>query len=206
MVKRVSTSSKSNPEIVGVKFSRYWFGIHCSGDQRQICLPNTEDGHSELEKIAKDRKALVCFESANGCEWWLWANLAMAGVQVRQVSPAQVKAFGRSRGTLAEKDLTDAELIADFIAVHPQAGFSLPSGILFILKTLMAERKQLVDTRKMALQRNKANLKNETARSAEDQFNEDLELLEREIAMDEAAIQGILAAMIDEDETAEQIE
>ena len=202
----MSTSSKSNPEIIGIKFSRYWFGIHCSGDQRQICLPNTDDGHSELEKIANDRKALVCFETANGREWRLWANLAAAGVQVRQVSPAQVKAFGISRGTLAEKDLTDAELVADFIAVHPQAGFSLPSGMLFILKTMMTERKQLVDIRKMALQRNKANLKNETARSAEDQFNEDLELLEHEIVEVETMVEGLLAAMIDEDETVGQAE
>ena len=202
----MSTSSKSNPEIIGVKFSRYWFGIHCSRDERQICLPNTEDGHSELEKIAKDRKALVCFESANGCEWWLWANLAMAGVQVRHVSPAQVKAFGRSRGTLAEKDLTDAELIADFMAVHPQAGFSLPSGMMFILKRLMTNRKQLVDTRKEMLQRNKANLKNKTSHAAEDPLNENLELLEHRIVEVETIVEGLLAAMIDEDETVGQAE
>ena len=206
MVKRVSTSSKSNPEIVGVKFSRYWFGIHCSGDQRQICLPNTEDGHSELEKIAKDRKALVCFESANGCEWWLWANLAMAGVQVRQVSPAQVKAFGRSRGTLAEKDLTDAELIADFIAAHPEEGFSLPSGMMFILKSLMTSREQLFDTRKEMLQRNKADLMNKTAYAAEDSLDENLELLDHRIVEVETIVEGLLAAMIDEDETAGQTE
>ena len=202
----MSTSSKSNPEIIGVKFSRYWFGIHCSSDERQICLPNTEDGYSELEKIAKDRKALVCFESANGCEWWLWANLATAGVQVRQVSPAQVKAFGRSRGTLAEKDLTDAELIADFMAVQPQAGFRLPSGMMFILKRLMTNRKQLVDTRKEMLQRNKANLKNKTAHAAEDPLNENLELMEHRIVEVETIVEGLLAAMIDEDETAGRAE
>ena len=77
---------------------------------------------------------------------------------------------------------------------------------MFILKRLMTNRKQLVDTRKEMLQRNKANLKNKSAQAAEDTLNENLEFLEHRVAEVEAMVEGLLAAMIDEDETTEQVE
>ena len=58
-----------HPEIIGLDVSRDWLDIHCLSDGRQLRLPNTDEGHSELESIAGDRNALVCFEAAGGCEW-----------------------------------------------------------------------------------------------------------------------------------------
>ena len=183
----------SHPEIIGIDVSRDWLDIHCLSDGRQLRLPNTDDGHAELEEIAGDRTALVCFEATGGCEWRLWSNLEAAGIQTRQLPPAQVKAFGRSRGTLAKTDRIDAELIARFMAFRPEAGRSLPNGKLRDLRTLTTARRQLVDVRKCLMQQNKANLKNGTAELVEDQFTEHLELVERQIAEFEEKIRSLLA-------------
>ena len=39
----------SQPEIIGLDVSCDWLDLHCVSDSRQIRLPNTDEGHSELE-------------------------------------------------------------------------------------------------------------------------------------------------------------
>ena len=48
-------------EIIGLPVSGDWFDIHCLSDDRQLRLPNTEEGHSKLEEIAVGR---ICPEVA----------------------------------------------------------------------------------------------------------------------------------------------
>ena len=136
---------------------------------------------------------MVCFEATGGHEWRLWASLEAAGIEARQLAPAQVKSFGRSRGTLAKTDRIDAELIACFMAFRPEAGRRLPSGKLRDLRALTTKRKQLVEMRKSARQQIKANLRNGTAEPVEDLTDELLELLERQIAEVEERIRSLLA-------------
>ena len=186
-------NTATHPEIIGLDVSRDWLDIHCLSDDRRIRLPNTDEGHSKLEAVAGDREALVCFEATGGHEWRLWASLAAAGVEARQLAPAQVKAFGRSRGTLAKTDRIDAELIARFMAFRPEAGRRLPSGRLRDLRTLTTKRKQLVEMRKSARQQAKADLRNGAAESVEDLTGELLELLERQISEVEERIGSLLA-------------
>ena len=160
---------------------------------RRLRLPNTDEGHSKLEEIAAGREALVCFEATGGHEWRLWASMAAAGIEARQLAPAQAEAFGRSRGTLAKTDRIDAELIARFMAFRPEAGRRLPSGKLRDLRAPATKRKQLVEMRKSARQQAKANLKNGTAEPVEDLSGELLELLERQVAEVEERIGSLLA-------------
>ena len=87
-----------------------------------------------------------------GHGWRLWASLEAAGIKARQLPPAQVKAFGRSRGTLAKTDRVDAELIARFMAFRPEAGRRLPSEKLLDIRVLTTKRKQFVEMRKSARQ------------------------------------------------------
>ena len=183
----------SHPEIIGLDVSRDWLDLHCLSDGHQLQLPNTGEGHSELAKFAGDREALVCFEATGGHEWRLWASLEAAGVEARQLAPAQVKAFGRSRGTLAKTDRIDAELIACFMAFRPEAGRRLPSGKLRDPGAPATKRKQLVEMRKSARQQIKANLRNGTAEPVEDLTDELLELLGRQIAEAEERIRSLLA-------------
>ena len=183
----------AHPEIIGIDVSRDWLDIHCLSDDRRLRLPNTDEGHSKLEAVAGDREALVCFEATGGHEWRLWERLEAAGIEARQLAPAQAEAFGRSQGTLAKTDRIDAELIARFMAFRPEAGRRLPSGRLRDLRALTTKRKQLVEMRKSARQQAKADLRNGAAESVEDLTGELLELLERQISEVEERIAGLLA-------------
>ena len=146
----------SHPEIIGIDVSRDWLDIHCLADGRQLRLPNTDDGHSQLAEIAGDRTALVCFEATGGQEWRLWASLEASGIPARQLPPAQVKAFGRSRGTLAKTDRIDAELIARFMAFRPGDGRCPSREKSRGFRTLTTTRRQFVEIRKCLVQQNKA--------------------------------------------------
>ena len=186
-------NTATQPEIIGLDVSRDWLDIHCLSDDRRLRLPNTDEGHSKLEEIAAGREALVCFEATGGHEWRLWAGMAAAGIEARQLAPAQAEAFGRSQGTLAKTDRIDAELIARFMAFRPEAGRRLPSGRLRDLRALTTKRKQLVEMRKSARQQAKADLRNGTAEPVEDLSGELLELLERQISEVEERIGSLLA-------------
>lgn len=116
-----------------------------------------------MADLARDRDAVVCFESTGGQEWRLWALLDAEGVAARQVPPAQVKAFARSRGTRAKTDRIDAELIARFFAFCPEAGRRLPAEKLCTLRALTSKRAQLVEMRKRLLAQFRAHQKLGTA-------------------------------------------
>jgi transposase len=70
-----------------------------------------------------------------------------------------VKAFAQSRGTRAKTDRIDAELIARFFAFRPEAGRSLPSEKLRLLRALTTKRAQLVEMRKRLLAQIRAHQK-----------------------------------------------
>jgi transposase len=99
-------------------------------------VPNAPEGHAAVADLARDRDAVVYFESTGGQEWQLWALLEAEGVAARQVPLAQVKAFAQSRGTRAKTDRIDAELIARFFVFRPGAGRNLPAEKLRLLRAL----------------------------------------------------------------------
>ena len=157
-------------------------------------MPNTAAGHAEPERTARDRKALVCFEDTGGHEWRLWANLDEAGIETRQLPPAQIKAFGKSRGTHAKTDRIDPELIARFMAFRPEAGRRLPHKKLRHLRSLTTKRKQLVDILKRHSTQCKAAGKHGTADEFEDIDSDFRELLDRQIRTLEQRIETLLAS------------
>lgn len=111
------------------------------------------------ESRAQDREAIVCFESAGGQEWQLWARREAEGVAARQPPPAQVKAFAQSLGTRAKTDRIDAELVACFFARQPEASRSIPAEKLRRLRTLRSKRAQRVEMRKRLLAQVRAHQK-----------------------------------------------
>lgn len=149
----------SHGRVIGIDVSRDWLDLHCLPDGHRVRAPNAPAGHAAVADLARDRDAVVCFESTGGQEWQLWAVLEAEGVAARQVPPAQVKAFAQSRGTRAKTDRIDAELIARFFAFRPEAGRSLPAEKLRLLRALTTKRAQLVEMRKRLLAQMRAQQK-----------------------------------------------
>lgn len=153
----------SHGRVIGIDVSRDWLDLHCLPDGLQCRMPNGPEGHAAVSDLARDRDAGVCFESTGGQEWQLWETLEAEGVIARQVPPAQVKAFARSRGTRAKTDRIDAELIARFFAFRPDAGRRLPTEKLRSLRALTSKRAQIVEMRKRLLAQIRAHQKLGTA-------------------------------------------
>ena len=135
----------SHGRVIGIDVSRDWLDVHCLPDGHRVRLPNVPAGHAAVADIARDRDAIVCFESTGGQEWQLWALLETEGVAARQVPPAQVKAFAQSRGTRAKTDRIDAELIARITA------FSSAIIWLWVLRTFANEWASLAETGRVIL-------------------------------------------------------
>lgn len=153
----------SHGRVIGIDVSRDWLDLHCLPDGLQCRMPNGPEGHAAVSDLARDRDAIVCFKSTGGQEWQLWETLEAEGVIARQVPPAQVKAFARSRGTRAKTDRIDAELIARFFAFRPDAGRRLPTEKLRSLRALTSKRAQIVEMRKRLLAQIRAHQKLGTA-------------------------------------------
>lgn len=192
----------SHDQIMGIDVSRDWLDTYCLPDGFRLRLPNTADGHVQLATVARERRALVCFESTGGQEWRLWASLDAVEVQTRQLPPAQIKAFAASRGTRAKTDRIDAELIARFMAFRPEVGRQLPHEKLRLLRALASKRGQLVETRKRLLAQIKAHGKLGTDHLFEGMNYELKDLLNHQIAELEKQIEQTIAADVSLTETA----
>jgi len=90
-----------------------------NGKFRAKVIPNSLEGFTTLLTWLNTQKAEsvhVCME-ATGIYWEDVAqHLAIAGLTVSVVNPAQIKAYGASRLTRSKTDTIDAKLIADFCA------------------------------------------------------------------------------------------
>lgn len=192
----------SHDQIMGIDVSRDWLDTYCLPDGLRLRLPNTADGHVQLATVARERHALVCFESTGGQEWRLWASLDAVGVQTRQLPPAQIKAFAASRGTRAKTDRIDAELIARFMAFRPEVGRRIPHEKLRLLRALTSKRGQLVETRKRLLAQIKAHEKLGTDELLGGMNDELTDLLNHQIAELEKQIEQTIAADVSLTETA----
>ena len=153
----------SHGRVIGMDVSRDWLDLHCLPAGHRCRVRNDPEGHAVVADLARDRDAVVCFESTGGQEWQLRALLEAEAVAARQVPPAQVKAFAQSRGTRARTDRIDAALIARFFAFRPAAGRSLPAEKIRLLRALTSKRAQLAEMRKRLLAQIRAHQKLGTA-------------------------------------------
>lgn len=91
-----------------------------------------------------------------------------AGIEARQLPPAQIKAFAVSRGTRARTDRIDAELIARLMMFRPEAGRTLAGENLRVLGTLTVRRAQIVEMHKRLAAQISARRKQGIAANVED--------------------------------------
>ncbi|WP_244271331.1 IS110 family transposase [Thalassospira sp. GB04J01] len=181
--------------VIGIDVSRDWLdGFGLSGLER-FRLANSAEGHKELILMIRQMSGPVHvgFEATGGQEWALWAALVEAGISTRQLPPAQIKAFAMSRGTRAKTDRIDAELIARFMLFRPEAGRTLPSDNLRILRTLTTRRAQIVDMRKRLSMQIAARQKQGISADVEDMDDVLKALLDTQIGDIESRIESVIA-------------
>ena len=185
----------SETTILGIDVSRDWLDGFCLPGQNRFRHPNTADGHIALVAMIQKLSGPVHvgFGATGGHEWVLWTELVDAGIIAVQLSPAQIKAFALSRGTLAKTDRIDAELIARFMAFRPEAGRELPDENLRILRTLTTRRGQLVDMRKRLKAQIAARRKQGISADVETMDDELKEVLDTQIDQIERRIENVIA-------------
>lgn len=181
--------------ILGIDVSRDWLDGFCLPGQNRFRHPNTADGHIALVAMIQQLSGpvKVGFEATGGHEWVLWTELVDAGIIAVQLSPAHIKAFALSRGTLAKTDRIDAELIARFMAFRPEAGRELPDENLRILRTLTTRRGQHVDMRKRLKAQISARKKQGVSADVETMDDELKEVLDTQIDHIERRIGNVIA-------------
>lgn len=181
--------------ILGIDVSRDWLDGFCLPGQKRFRYPNTADGHTALVAMIQQLSGplKVGFEATGGHEWALWTELIDAGIIAVQLSPAQIKAFALSRGTLAKTDRIDAELIARFMVFRPEAGRELPDENIRILRTLTTRRGQLVDMRKRLKAQISARRKQGVSADVEIMDDELKEVLDTQIDDIERRIEDVIA-------------
>lgn len=104
----------SHGRVVGIDVSRDWLDLHCLPDGLQCRLPNGPKGHAAVADLARDRDAVVCFESTGGQEWQLWETLETEGLMARQVPPARGRRHSQEAVARAQRptELTRSSLPA----------------------------------------------------------------------------------------------
>ena len=123
--------------FVGIDVGKSELVLAVHGGHDPLTFANTGDGIAALTRhlISQQHAVQVALEATGGYEWPVWEALDTAGLIVRQVPPAQVRAFARCCGTRAKTDRIDAQILAAFCAFRPEAGRSLHDKSLRDLKS-----------------------------------------------------------------------
>ena len=147
--------------FVGIDASKDDLVLAIDGQSKIIAFPNNTCGRTDFIAYLTDlrRQLRVALEATGGYEWPVWQALEGQGIPVRQVSPAEVRAFAASLGQKSKTDPIDARAIAAFLAFRPEAGRQLPAEDVRYLRGLATARRQRVDML--------TTLKAQTARTSE---------------------------------------
>jgi transposase len=126
------------PCFVGIDVGKYDLVLAVHGAQEHLTFANTGDGIAALTShlLSHPLAVQIALEATGGYEWPLWEALDAAGLFVRQVPPAHVRAFARSCGARAKTDRIDAQILAAFAALRPDAGRSMHDRSLRDLRAL----------------------------------------------------------------------
>ena len=134
-----------SPAFVGVDVGKHDLVLAHHGQPGVATYPNTASGIAALARsLACDGPAHVALEATGGYEWPLWEALDAVGMSVRQVAPAEVRAFARSRGSRAKTDAIDAQIRAcPDLARAARLLSSIPGVGPVLTATLLAEMPEL---------------------------------------------------------------
>src|SRR5665213_874395 len=120
---------------------------------------------SVVDRLTQAGVRRVVLESIGGYSARLVRALADAGFEVGVVDPKRIRALRIAEGKLAKTDRLDAQLIARFALMMPDAARPVPSPDAFQVRALSTRRRQLVEMAAMEKLRLKQALDEDIASS-----------------------------------------
>ena len=109
-------------------------------------VANDERGVQTLvDRLTRDRPALLVLEATGGYELLAVAALVAAALPVVVVNPRQVRDFARATGQLAKTDRIDADVLALFAERVRPALRPIADEAAHELEALLARRRQLLE-------------------------------------------------------------
>jgi transposase len=132
--------------FVGIDVSKAKLDIAIGHGGEVWQAANDEQGATEVvERLSKQRPALVVMEATGGYEKLIALALSARGIPVAVVNPRQAKDFARATGKLAKTDKIDARILALFgERVRPEPR-PLSNEVQREFEDLITRRRQLVD-------------------------------------------------------------
>jgi transposase len=152
-MKAQTASEQARQAIVGIDVAKAKLDVAlklASGKWRTKVVANNVGGFEELRSWLTKHGVSCAHVSmeATGVYWEaVAADLADHGFAVSVINPAQIKAFGESRGSRTKTDQVDAKLIAEFCAERAPTLWQPPSKSVRRLRALVNRREALIDLR-----------------------------------------------------------
>jgi transposase len=131
--------------VVGIDVSKDRLDVHVEPGGDGFFVANDAAGVEALAaRLAGLSPKLVALEATGGFESLAAAALAMAGLPVAVLNPAQVRSFAQALGKRAKTDPIDAAVIARFAAATGVEPRPLADDKTRLLADLVARRRQIV--------------------------------------------------------------
>ncbi len=142
--------------FVGVDVSKDRLDVAIRPTGEHFVVARTSQGLQDLQaRLAALAPTAIALEATGGYETVAAASLAMAGLPVIVVNPAQVRAFAQALGKRAKTDPIDAGVIAHFVEATKPPIRPLPDADTQRLADLVARRSQIIDMMTAERQRQK---------------------------------------------------
>jgi transposase len=131
--------------VVGIDVSKDRLDVHVEPSGDAFAVSRDAAGLEALiERLKPLAVTTVAVEATGGFETMVAASLAVAGLPVVVVNPAQVRAFAQALGKRAKTDPIDAAVIARFVAATRPEVRPLPDAETQALSDLVTRRRQII--------------------------------------------------------------
>jgi len=132
--------------FIGIDVAKAELVIAARPSGERWTVANDERGAKTLvDRLMRDKPALIVLEATGGYELLVVAALAAAALPVVVVNPRQVRDFARATGQLAKTDRIDADVLAFFAERVRPAVRPIADAEARELEALLARRRQLLE-------------------------------------------------------------
>ena len=182
--------------FVGIDVSKDTLEVALDDQSKTQCIANTDADISALVKKLAPRSeqiGVIVLEATGGFERPMAVSLCLAGLAVMVVNPRQARDFAKSMGYLSKTDALDARVLSHFARTLHQSAqrerllMKLPDAHQEALAALFIRRSQLVGMR--VAEGNRLAMSH---RSQHKSIREVLKMLDRQIAMMDKTMGGLL--------------